>query len=157
MDILIVYGSQFGTTAHLARAMGDALAPDHTVRVLHARDAATTPGSEVDLLVVGAPTQMHGLRLLVRPFLATLGTRGYRDVAAAAFDTRASGPEDRTGAAADGIARRLTKAGCRIVRPPIGFVVDDWKGPLAAGEEARAIAWVRDVASAATPLWTAPA
>ena len=155
MDILIVYGSQFGTTAHLARAMGDALAPDHRVHVLHARDAATIPGSEVDLLIVGAPTQMHGLRLLVRPFLATLAERGYHDVAAAAFDTRTSGPADRTGSAADGIARRLTSAGCRLVRPPVGFVVADWKGPLAETEEARATAWVRDVADAATPVRTA--
>jgi flavodoxin len=157
MRILIVYGSQFGTTADLAGAMGDALAGDDAVRVLHARDATSIPGSDVDLLVVGAPTQMHGLRLLVRPFLAGLAERGYRDVAAAAFDTRGEGTPDKTGSAADGIAARLVKAGCRLVRPPEGFVVSDLKGPLADGEQDRAIDWIRDVAAAATPVEVVPA
>lgn len=157
MKILIVYGSQFGTTAHLARAMGDALAKDHGVRVLHARDAAAIHGSEVDLLIVGAPTQLHGLRLLVRPFLSGLGKRGYRDVAAAAFDTRGVGTPDQTGSAADGIASRLEKAGCRLITPPAGFVVVELKGPLATGEQDRAISWVRDVAAAAAPVEIVPA
>ena len=33
MDIVIVYGSQYGNTERLARAMGAALAPEHAVRV----------------------------------------------------------------------------------------------------------------------------
>lgn len=157
MKILIVYGSQFGTTATLARAMGDALAGDHDVRVLHAREANAVPGTDVDLLVVGAPTQLHGLRLLVRPFLAGLETRGYRDVAAAAFDTRGAGTPDQTGSAAAGIASRLAKAGCRLVGPPEGFVVAELKGPLVDGEEERAIEWVRGVVVAAAPVGVVPA
>ena len=34
MNVLIVYGSQFGTTEHLARVMGDALASEHRVTVV---------------------------------------------------------------------------------------------------------------------------
>ena len=152
MDVLIVYGSQFGTTERLASTMALALGREHQVRVVHARDAAHVTGAGVDLLIVGAPTQLHGLRLLARPFLTGLADRGFRDVAAAAFDTRLAGGPDRTGAAADGIARRLEAAGCRLVRRPEGFLVSDLKGPLAEGEDARAVDWALDVAAAATPL-----
>ena len=155
MDILIVYGTQFGTTEHLARAMGDALSGEHAVRVLRPREAAMVAGADVDLVIVGTPTQMRGLRLLVRPFLNAVERQGYRDVAVAAFDTRMPGPEDQTGSAADAIARRLTSAGCRLVGVPEGFVVSDMKGPLAEGEEARAVAWARDIAAAARPLASA--
>ena len=93
----------------------------------------------------------------MRPFLAGLEQRGYRGVAAAAFDTRATGTPERTGSAAAAIARRLEKAGCRLVRPSEGFVVADLKGPLVGGEQDRAIAWVRDVAAAAAPVGVVPA
>ena len=155
MDVLIVYGSQFGTTEHLANVMAAALSPTHTVYVRHARETDRISGREIDLLIVGAPTQMHGLRLLVRPFLAGLAEHGFREVAAAAFDTRGAGSVEQTGSAAASIARRLERAGCRLVKPPEGFVVTDLKGPLAEGEEARAVAWVLDVAAAATPLGVA--
>jgi flavorubredoxin len=155
MEILIVYGTQFGTTERLARAMGDALATDHAVRILRPREAAAVDGAEVDLVIVGTPTQMHGIRLLVRPFLAALEVRDYRDVAAAAFDTRMPGSLEQTGSAADGIARHLIDAGCRLVRPPEGFVVVGMQGPLADGEEARGVAWARDAALAAAPLTAA--
>ncbi len=156
MDIVIVYGSQYGNTEHLAQAMGVSLAPEHTVRVLDVKEAATLEGTGVDLLVVGAPTQIHGLRLLVRPFLGSLRDRGFRDVAAAAFDTRLPGSIGKTGAASKGIADRLSHAGCRLVRPHESFIVADSEGPLAEGEEARGIAWIRDVAAAAAPIWAAP-
>ena len=93
----------------------------------------------------------------MRPFLAGLETRGYRDVAAAAFDTRGAGTPDQTGSAAAGIASRLAKAGCRLVGPPEGFVVAELKGPLVDGEEERAIEWVRDVVVAAAPVGVVPA
>ena len=157
MDIVIVYGSQYGNTERLAQAMGASLAPEHTVRVLGVQEAATLEGTGVDLLVVGAPTQIHGLRLLVRPFLGKLRDHGFGDVAAAAFDTRLPGSVGKTGAASKGIADRLAHAGCRLVRPPESFLVADSEGPLAEGEEARGIAWIRDVAAAASPIWAVPA
>ena len=133
MEVLIVYGSQFGTTEHLANAMATALSPMHTVYVRHAREADRISGRKIDLLIVGAPTQMHGLRLLVRPFLAGLADHGFRDVAAAAFDTRGAGSVEQTGSAAVAIARRLERAGCRLVRPPEGVRGDRSQGTARRG------------------------
>jgi hypothetical protein len=123
--------------------MGRALAPQHDVRVVYAPAARTVTADDVDLLFVGAPTQMRGLRLLAKPFLAGLEGRGFAGVPAAAFDTR-MGDFVQT-IASDVIARHLVGAGCRLVAPPASFLVLGLDGPLATGEEDRAASWARSV------------
>jgi flavodoxin len=150
MHVLIVYGTQFGTTHKLARAIGAALEADHDVRLLDPHEARDVTADGVDVLFVGAPTQMHGLRLLVRPFLEGLVEHGFAGMAAAAFDTRMPGPKERTGAESDVIASHLEQAGCRLVAPPESFLVAEFQGPLAEGEEARAQAWARSVVARVT-------
>jgi flavodoxin len=146
MKILIVYGSQYGNTQKLAQAMGKALAAEHDVRVLHAPAAHGVTAEGVDLLIVGAPTQMRGLRLLAKPFLAGLEGRGFGGVPAAAFDTRMG--EFVQTIASDVIARHLVGAGCQLVAPSASFLVLGLEGPLATGEEERAAAWARSVVEA---------
>lgn len=145
MGILIVYASQYGNTQKLAQAMGRALAPDHEVRVLHAPAARGVTAEGVDLLIVGAPTQMRGLRLLAKPFLMGLEARGFGGVDAAAFDTRMDGFVQTI--ASDVIARHLVGAGCRLVAEPASFLVAGMDGPLVKGEEERAASWARSVAA----------
>jgi hypothetical protein len=127
VNILIVYGSQYGNTQRIAQQMARALAVEHDVVVVHAPAAQTTTADDIDLLIVGAPTQMRGHRNLADPFLAGLEERGFGGVAAAAFDTRLADLPQRT-----------------------GFHVRGLDGPLAVGEEARAAEWAVDVAAAAT-------
>lgn len=145
MRILIVYASQYGNTQKLAQAMGRALAPDHDVRVLHAPAARTVTAEGVDLLIVGAPTQMRGLRLLAKPFLVGLEGRGFSGIAAAAFDTRMGGFVQTI--ASDVIARQLVGSGCELVAEPASFLVAGLDGPLVEGEEKRAASWARSVAA----------
>ena len=152
MNVLIVVGSRFGNTRRVADAMAAAMAPDHTVRVMDERAAEDEYGLEVDVLVVGAPTQMHGLRIIGRRFLDDLPRRAFEGVAAAAFDTRLPGPVGRTGSAATRIARRLESAGCRLVIPPESFLVQGFEGPLTEGEEARAGTWAQAVLAASAPM-----
>jgi hypothetical protein len=117
VDILIVYGSQYGNTQRIAQAMAAALQPEHAVRVI---------------------------QLLARPFLDGLEDRGFRGTPAAAFDTRLDvGPQTLESVV---IARRLEAAGCLLVCKPQSFVVVGLEGPLATGEEARSAAWALAVA-----------
>jgi hypothetical protein len=110
---------------------------------MQAAVASDVTGDGVDLLFVGAPTQMRGLRLLAKPFLDGLEVRGFRGIPAAAFDTRLDlGPQKLE---SDVIARRLEAAGCRLIAKPQSFLVLGLEGPLAHGEEARAGAWARAV------------
>jgi flavodoxin len=146
VNILIVFASQFGNTEHVARAIGGALEPRHTVRVVAARDAEALSGDGVDLLIVGSPTQMFGRRLLVRSFLGGLKRHGFSGLAAAAFDTRMGTPTEKNAAASETIAERLQSAGCHLLVPPESFLVAGFTGPLVEGEEDRAKSWARAVA-----------
>jgi flavodoxin len=150
MNILVVYSSRFGNTERLARAIGAALTGEHTVRVLAAGDADEVRGDDVDLLIVGAPTQVRGLLLGVRGFLRTLRNRGFSGRRAAAFDTRMPGERAQTGAASDVIAKGLRNAGCQLAVEPESFLVADFTGPLADLEEERAATWARRLAAFVT-------
>ena len=160
MRVTIVQASRFGTTARLAHAMAEAIAPLHAVEVLGAAEAAAHDGRGTDLLVVGGPTELRGHLLPARAFLDALGRHGWEGCSAAAFDTRYAGDPGRTGSAAAGIARRLSAAGCNLVAPAESFIVGGIGGPLAAGEEARARTWIRDICRSATtervPAGTVP-
>lgn len=153
LDILVVYSSRFGNTERLARAIGAALEGDHAVRVVAAGDTEDLRGDDVDLLIVGAPTQVRGLLLGVRSFLRTLRNRGFTGRRAAAFDTRMAGERAQTGSAAEVIAKGLRSAGCLLAVEPESFLVADFTGPLADLEEQRAATWARRL----TAFVTAPA
>jgi flavodoxin len=146
VNVLVVYGSQFGNTERIARTIGSALEGRHHVRVVGARDARALAGGPIDLLIVGAPTQMFGRRLIVRAFLDGLQRQGFGSVAAAAFDTRMGTPTEKNAAASETIARRLEAAGCRLVAVPESFLVAGFTGPLVDGEEERAKHWALGLA-----------
>jgi flavodoxin len=141
VNVLVVYGSQFGNTERIARTIGASLEPRHHVQVVGARDARALTGGPIDLLIVGAPTQMFGRRLIVRAFLEGLKRQGFASIAAAAFDTRMGTPTQKNAAASETIAAGLEAAGCRLVAPPESFLVAGFTGPLMAGEEERARRW----------------
>ena len=139
----MIFGSQYGNTHRIARAIARSLSSEHHVRVLPAAAASEVSGAGVDLLFVGAPTQMRGLRLLAKPFLDGLVERGFAGTCAAAFDTRMDlGPQLLESTV---ISNQLVEAGCRLVAKPESFLVLGLEGPLAEGEEARAEGWARAV------------
>jgi len=146
VNVLVVYGSQFGNTERIARTIGAALESSHSVQVVGARDARALAGNPVDLLIVGAPTQMFGRRLIVRSFLDGLKRQGFANVAAAAFDTRMGTPTEKNAAASETIRTRLQAAGCRMIAPAESFLVAGFTGPLVKGEEDRATAWAQSLA-----------
>lgn len=152
MHVLIVYGSQFGTTERLAREMAEAISVVHTVDVVPSHEAEDLTGTGVDLLVVGAPTQFKGHRLLVRGFLKHLEARGFAGAAAAAFDTRAHGDRGETGSAAESIALLLSQAGCNLLAPAESFTVAGWRGPLDPGEVERSRAWMAGLVHSVHPV-----
>src|SRR5262249_53037371 len=120
---------------------------------------------DIDLVVLGAPTHVHGLSS-ARSRQAALeqhgaggevgiGARGWIDQlppsggpAFAVFDTRAHKPVLLVGSAAHGMARRLRRRGYRLAAQPESFFVDGTPGPLEAGELERAAEWGRTLARA---------
>lgn len=163
MKSLVVYESWFGNTKELAQVVAGALAEAGEVTILTVDDALPELDA-FDLLVVGAPTHVHGLSSARSRKGAIeqrgqdgepgIGVRGLiealpmlRRPQVAVFDTRAHKPELLVGSAAHGIARRLAKRGYRLATEPESFFVDGTPGPLEDGELERAAEWGRSLAS----------
>ncbi len=164
MRVLVVYESMFGSTRRIAEAIAGGLGASTgaDVTVVRAADAGPDP---LDLLVVGAPTHVHGLPrpstrggapeqadrdgsgLVLEPGADTApGVREWLDslgdlpVPAAAFDTRMDGPAAFTGRASKGIAKGLARHGAISVAPAESFLVDR-HAVLLPGELDRARSW----------------
>src|SRR4051812_21751820 len=148
MRATVICESSFGNTRAIAVAVAEAL----DAEVLSAGDPIEL--EEVDLLVVGAPTHVHGLpgersrRAAVEQGGSDgPGVREWLDELphghsrAAAFDTRFDKPAFLTGSAAKGIAKRLRRRGFEVVAEPGSFFVLGTEGPLQDGELERAAEW----------------
>jgi flavodoxin-like protein len=163
MRAVVAYESWFGNTVALAEAVADELRADHEVTLVSV-DEPPPSLDGVDLLVLGAPTHVHGLssRFSRRAALEQKGeerepgggTRGWLAALppgagrrAAAFDTRIDKPVVLVGSAARTLARRLARKGFALVAPVESFFVRDSEGPLEEGELERARAWARRLAA----------
>lgn len=171
MNALVVYESMYGNTRAIAEAVAEGLGGAPVTSVARASADLT----DVDLLVVGGPTHMHGLATNrsrqmaaeaahedkgthvepdategpgLRGWLASLPEQdGAR---AATFDTRLDKAPWFTGLASRGIAKRLRHVGYEIAASE-SFLVEDGEGPLEEGELDRARAWGAELAGSAIP------
>jgi menaquinone-dependent protoporphyrinogen IX oxidase len=171
---LVVYESMYGNTHVVADNIADGLRGTYEVTLVPVSEATADLVAETDLLVVGAPTHMHGLstassRQLARKAVAkpesglTLdpdaGGLALRDWLsglpasldtrlAAAFDTRLAGAPVMTGRASRGVGRLLKRHGYFLIAPPESFVVTK-QNTLVEGEPVRARQWGEALAAAA--------
>jgi flavorubredoxin len=143
MESLVVYDSQFGNTKKVAHAIADGLRSHGAVRIFGLDKLLRDDLGRVDLLLVGGPTQAHGISARMRQFLDALETAPGTRTVAVAFDTRLRMPEFVSGSAAKAIARRLSRRGVRIFAAPESFFVTRQGPELEQGEIDRATAWAR--------------
>lgn len=149
MNALVIFDSRFGNTERIARAIAEELGRTYEVRVAAAAELTPLDLEEVDLLVVGAPTQHHRAPSAMRHLLEDVRPGTLAEVEAAAFDTRYHRAEWRTGAASHEIADDLRRLGCELALPPESFFVESREGPLEADELERARAWAREASARA--------
>ncbi|NQX27419.1 flavodoxin domain-containing protein [Microbacteriaceae bacterium VKM Ac-2854] len=177
MRALVVYESMFGNTRHVAEAIRDGLADTLAVTLRNVTDAAANSLDDLDLLLLGGPTHVHGMSLQrsraeapkwaadpehdlrldehagdagVREWLAALS---HGNTMAAAFDTRTDIPRILSGTASARIDHELRRHGLRSIAAPMSFLVDT-DNHLEVGELARARAWGGLVAQAALATGT---
>ncbi|MEZ4862772.1 MAG: flavodoxin domain-containing protein [Caldilineaceae bacterium] len=154
MQTLVVYDSKFGNTEQIAHAIADGLRTNYNVQIASLADAPLLSAAELDLLVVGGPTQKHGASPELSALLSGLSRRSLAGLQAAAFDTRYHISAFLSGSAAQRIADRLKRAGCQLVAAPASFFVERDQPPagakrrhaqerLEAGEVERAKAWAQ--------------
>jgi flavodoxin len=173
MRALVVYESMFGNTKRVADAIADGIAPHLVVETVEVSGAPVEIPDEIDLLVVGGPTHVHGMTTVrtranaVERAPTSLVSKGIgirewleqarpavRNLPAAAFDTRVKAPAWLTGSAASGFAKRLRGAGFRLAAPARSFLVAS-KGPLddllVEGELEQARTWGAELAAHLPP------
>jgi len=164
MAATVVFESMYGSTAAIAQAIAAGLAEVRVMATVCEVGVAPAhaPDERVGLLVVGAPTHQRGLSTPrtreaaradgdptlspgagVREWLDSLADR-VDDQAVAVFDTALHGR--LAGSAANALARRLTRAGARLVVPPESFVVTGRSTGLLPDELERARSWGRGLA-----------
>lgn len=174
MKAVVVYESMYGNTHLIADAIAAGLRGSTDVVdvvVVSVDDADADTLSDVDLLVVGGPTHVHGMsrantrkaaveaaeksdgELAVDPDAEGEGLRDWFDdlgpvaAHAAAFDTRMHGPAALTGQASKGIAKRLRHHGCTLIADAESFLVTK-ENALDAGEATHARDWGEQLAAA---------
>jgi len=145
MNTLIIYDSTFGNTAQVAQAIADKLGEHGTVRIALADEAGLSEMEEIDLLIVGGPTQRHGLSPAIQALFERLPRRTLRGAGAAAFDTRYHMAAWKSGSAAHRIASKLKRTGASLLVEPESFFVAEREGPLEEGELERATLWAEGV------------
>ena len=146
MNASVIYESRHGNTAQIARAIATGLEGTGIVRLVEATDPTAFEVAGIDLLVVGGPTEGHGVSATLRTRLKDLLPDALRNVALAAFDTRLTWPAFLAGSAAPGIARILQQKGAMLIVPPESFLVNGMKDVhLVAGEIERAAAWAEKI------------
>jgi flavodoxin len=162
MKAIVVYDSGFGNTGRIAEAirdgLGSALGDTGHAVLEHVSETDPSAATEVDLLVVGSPTNGFRPTAAIKDYLKKLNRTSLQGVSVAAFDTRFTEEKIKShgfvlttlsgllGFAAGPISDQLVKAGGSVAADPEGFYVEDTEGPLCEGELERAAAWGRSLA-----------
>ena len=150
MNALIIYDSRYGNTKQIAEAVGGVLAEKGAARVSSVGDIGTFNLGGIDVLVLGAPTEGHGVSPAMKALVKSMPKGNLQGVRVAAFDTRFNHNLLLTGSAAGSLAKDLQKLGGALITPPESFfVTSDMKSgitSLLGGEIERAAIWARAIA-----------
>jgi flavodoxin I len=145
---LVVYESRYGNTEQIARAIAGALEAAGPVRLVEASEPSAFDVVGADLLVLGGPTEGHGVSKTLRARVEGLPSGALLGTGAAAFDTRINWPAFLAGSAAKGLSKALERLGARLIVEPQSFLVTGGKPAcLVEGEAERAGAWASRLAS----------
>ena len=153
MQTLVIYDSKFGNTEKVAMAVARGVGQVSEVRVTSTDEVTRVLkalNSQLDLVLIGGPTQNHGPSARLRAFVNALPA-ALRGIPSACFDTRYRGPILLMGSAGSAAAKALAKTGAEIVAAPESFFIVR-HGPmprqtLEPGEIERAEAWGRTIAT----------
>jgi len=143
MNSLVAYYSEFGNTARIAHAIGEALEKAGTTLVIDLKRLTVSDLKGRDLLVVGVPTHRMNLPEAVQTLLRAFPRKVFaRNARFAAFDTSYKMSRWlRPFTASHKLSGRLKRLGGKRAVPPETFHVVGREGPLLDGEIERAKSW----------------
>ena len=140
----------YGNTKKIAGAIANCFDSTHKTNLLIAGDFTSQNLIDVELLIVGTPTQGGRPTENIQEFLEQLPMNSLQGIKVAAFDTRFSENGQNfalrmllrtVGYAAPRIIDELKIKGGNVIASPEGFIVSRKEGPLAENELERAKTW----------------
>jgi flavodoxin len=154
MKSIVIYASRYGNTQRIAEAITETLQTHGEAQLFPADEALPILPKGIDLVVIGGPTETHRMTKPVARLFARMGRGVLQGMAGAAFDTRLRGSRMLTGSAGSGVARKLRRAGARLIVPAESFFVKNQADPegaeLEPGELERAATWAESLATLLT-------
>jgi flavodoxin len=147
MNSVVIFASRHGNTRQVAEVVAAELGKHGTVQLLSSEKAPTTLPKEIDLVVIGGPTEAHGMMVPIADLFARFSKGTLAGKAAAGFDTRLRWPIWLSGSAAARIVKKLEGAGARVIAPEGSFIVSGKPVVLESGELERAAAWAASLAA----------
>jgi len=159
MKGLVIYDSAYGNTEKIAQVVGSTIGSREEVSVLKVSDLRIDQLTDLDVLIIGSPTQRFRPTPGISNMLNAIPLNSLKGVKVAAFDTRLTLSEiNRTAVlaffvrlsgdsayAAKHIANQLKKKGAQLIIPTEGFFVEGMEGPLLQGELERASDWAKHI------------
>lgn len=153
MKSLVIYTSHFGNTRKIAEAVASGLRHHGSAQTLMVDDVRAQLPAGTDLVVIGGPTEQHGMTEPLIRFFARLEPGALAGIDAAAFDTRLRWPRWLSGSAAAAIEARLREMDAQLIAPAQSFFIKGIAGTggrntaeLDSGEVERAQAWANSLA-----------
>ena len=148
LKALVVYDTQHGNTEKIALAVAAGLKEaGWEAAAKKAEDATEADLKAAELWVFGSPVHIGGATGTAKKAVKLAVAAGAAGKKVATFDTRFANADGR--GAAEKMGETLTEAGAKVVAPPQWFVVVKTKGPLAEGEEAKAVELGKKIAAGA--------
>lgn len=145
MKVLVVYHSQFGNTRQIAQTIARVFQQFGSADCAPLDRISAQEIANYDILVIGSPTQHHGLPPTVADFFHHTPAEVVEKVGIVLFDTRYDQPRWESGSAALGLGKEILDKGGWLLIPPESFFVNDQHGPLKDGEIERAKAWAQHI------------
>jgi flavorubredoxin len=116
MRVMVAFDTRYGNTEKVARALTRGIQRDSIeVTCSNINDLQISTLVEYDLLVIGGPTQYHGISEPMKDFLEKLEAVNLKGKFGFAFDTRVN--SFWSGSAAQAIERKIKRFGVEIVKP----------------------------------------
>ena len=139
MKISVIFDSNFGNTKKIAETIANELA----TKAVSVSDFDKKELEDISLLIVGSPINAWRPTEKINRFLDRISKNKLEGVKAASFDTRVK--IFFHGDAAKKIAKKLEKAGAKIIIEPEAFFVKGKEGPLLKGEIEKAKEWAKKI------------
>lgn len=152
MKIAVIYDSYFGNTQKIAETIGDTLKVDNEVWVSKVDSCHLDMIDGYDLAIFGSPTRAFRATKELKAALVE-SVKANPELKIAIFDTRADVAKidnkflkfmaGHFGYATDDLKKAALKSGGILIGEPLEVYVVDSEGPLAVGEEAKAVEWAK--------------